>query len=206
MPEQEAAIVAFRRYTLLPLDECLYALPATIPGRARSALHRCFQRHGISRLPLLNEKGRAPKKNFTDYPIGYLRVDFAEPHTEEGTQCVFVASDRTSKGAFAELQPRATWMIAADFLHRALPTLPDAAHKVLPDNDVQCLAQPHHFLPGGHSQHVARANIPRIYLRPVAKEPQHLYPRPGPTHLGTVHLARRRAASSADRVSIIGRW
>lgn len=49
--EEEAIIVAFRRHTLLPLDDCLYALQSTIPHLTRSALHRCLQRHGISRLP-----------------------------------------------------------------------------------------------------------------------------------------------------------
>jgi hypothetical protein len=29
--DDEAVIVAFRRHTLLPLDECLYALQPTIP-------------------------------------------------------------------------------------------------------------------------------------------------------------------------------
>jgi transposase-like protein len=29
--EEEAIIVAFRRHTLLPLDDCLYTLQATIP-------------------------------------------------------------------------------------------------------------------------------------------------------------------------------
>jgi hypothetical protein len=43
--EEEAIIVAFRRHTLLPLDDCLYA------RRPPSSLHRCLQRHGISRLP-----------------------------------------------------------------------------------------------------------------------------------------------------------
>src|ERR687894_103092 len=46
-----AIIVAFRKHTLLPLDDCLYALQPTIPHLTRSSLHRCFQRHGISRLP-----------------------------------------------------------------------------------------------------------------------------------------------------------
>ena len=49
--EDEAVIVAFRRHTLLPLDDCLYALQPTIPHPTRSSLHRCLQRHGISRLP-----------------------------------------------------------------------------------------------------------------------------------------------------------
>ena len=49
--EEEAIIVVFRKHTLLPLDDCLYALQATIPHLTRSSLHRCLQRHGISRLP-----------------------------------------------------------------------------------------------------------------------------------------------------------
>jgi transposase-like protein len=49
--EQEAIVVALRRHTLLPLDDCLYALQATIPQLTRSSLHRCLERHGISRLP-----------------------------------------------------------------------------------------------------------------------------------------------------------
>ena len=48
--EEEAMVVAFRRHTLLPLDDCLYALQASIPHLTRSSLHRCLQRHGISRL------------------------------------------------------------------------------------------------------------------------------------------------------------
>jgi hypothetical protein len=50
-PEEEAIVVAFRRHTLLPLDDCLYALQATIPSLTRSALHRCLQHHGMSLLP-----------------------------------------------------------------------------------------------------------------------------------------------------------
>lgn len=45
--EEEAIIVAFRKHTLLPLDDCLYALQATVPHLTRSSLHRCLQRHGI---------------------------------------------------------------------------------------------------------------------------------------------------------------
>ena len=67
--EEEAIIVAFRRHTLLPLDDCLYALQATIPHLTRSSLHRCLQRHGMSRLP--ETEGEKPaKKRFKPYPIG----------------------------------------------------------------------------------------------------------------------------------------
>ena len=43
--------LAFRKHTLLPLDDCLYALQVTIVHLTRSSLHRCLQSHGISRLP-----------------------------------------------------------------------------------------------------------------------------------------------------------
>jgi transposase-like protein len=49
--ELESMIVDFRKRTLLALDDCFYALQASIPNLTRSSLHRCLQRHGISHLP-----------------------------------------------------------------------------------------------------------------------------------------------------------
>ncbi len=72
--EEEAIIVAFRRHTLLPIDDCLYALQATIPRLSRSSLHRCLQRHGISRLPDVDGDKPAKKKKFNSYPIGYFVI------------------------------------------------------------------------------------------------------------------------------------
>ena len=69
--EEEAIIVAFRKHTLLPLDDCLYALQPTIPHLTRSSLHRCLQRHGISRLPEV-DGDKPAKKKFKAYPIGYF--------------------------------------------------------------------------------------------------------------------------------------
>src|SRR5271157_3297286 len=65
--EDEAIVVAFRRHTLLPLDDCLYALQATIPHLTRSSLHRCYQRHDISRLPEV-EGDKPAKKAFQGIP------------------------------------------------------------------------------------------------------------------------------------------
>ena len=104
--EEEAVVVAFRRHTLLPLDDCLYALQPTIPALTRSSLHRCLQRHGISRLPSA-EGGGPGKKRFKAYPIGYFHLDIAEVRTEAGKLHLFVAIDRTSKFAFAQLHERA---------------------------------------------------------------------------------------------------
>jgi len=133
--EEEALCVAFRKHTLLPLDDCLYALQATIGHLTRSSLHRLFQRHGISRLPAM--EGDKPKKKFKTYPIGYFHLDIAEVRTEEGKLHMFVAIDRTSKFAFVELHERATRRVAADFLRRLIEVVPYIIHTVLSDNGTQ---------------------------------------------------------------------
>lgn len=130
---EEAVIVAFRRHTLLPLDDCLYALQPTIPHLTRSSLHRCLQRHGISRLPDV-EGNKEPKKKFKSYPIGYFHIDIAEVQTAEGRLYLFVAIDRTSKFAFVLLVEKATRRVAADFLRALAAAVPYKIHTVLTDN------------------------------------------------------------------------
>ena len=107
--------MAFRKHTLLPLDDCLYALQATIPHLTRSALHRCLQRHGISRLPDI-EGDKPTKKKFKTYPIDFFHIDIAEVQTAEGKLYLFVAIDRTSKFAFVQLVGEANRVTASAFL------------------------------------------------------------------------------------------
>jgi hypothetical protein len=133
--EEEATIVAFRRHMLLPLDNCLYALQPTIPHLIRSSLHRCLQRHGISRLPEVGGH-QEPKKKFKSYPIGYFHVDITEVQTAEVKLYVFLAIDRTSKFAFAELYGKAGKMNAAQFLRNLIATVPYTIHIVLTDNGI----------------------------------------------------------------------
>jgi transposase len=128
--EQEAIIVAFRRHTLLPLDDCLYALQATIPQLTRSALHRCLQRHGISRLPEA-EGDKKPKAKFKAYAIGFFHIDIAELQTAEGKLYLLVAIDRTSKFAFVRLVGSAGKMEAAQFLRDLIKAVPYRIHTVL---------------------------------------------------------------------------
>jgi len=134
--EEEAMIVAFRRHTLLPLDDCLYALQPSIPHLTRSSLHRCLQRHGISRLPAL-EGEAAEKKRFKAYPIGYFHIDIAQVQTAEGRLNLFVAIDRTSKFAFAHLEEKATVATASAFLQALIEIVPYDIHTILTDNGVQ---------------------------------------------------------------------
>ena len=134
--EEEVIIVAFRRHTLLPLDDCLYALQETIPHLTRSSLHRCLQRHGIGRLP--DVEGDKPAKNkFKSYPIGFFHIDIAEVQTAEGKLYLFVAIDRTSKFAFAQLVEKANRVKAAAFLVALIKVVPYKIHTVLTDNGIQ---------------------------------------------------------------------
>jgi hypothetical protein len=121
--EEEAMIVAFRKHTLLPLDDCLYALRATIPHLPRSALHRCLQRLGISRLPEI-AGDKTEKQPFKRYPIGHFHVDIAEVRTEERKLHLIVAVDRTSKYAFVQLHKAANVKTAAGFLSALIKSVP----------------------------------------------------------------------------------
>ena len=109
----------------------------------RSSLHRCLQRHGISRLPDVEEEAK-PKKKFKQYPIGYFHIDIAEVRTEEGKLCLFVAIDRTSKFAYVELHKSATKIIAAEFLRNLIKILPYKIHTILTDNGIQFTNQERH--------------------------------------------------------------
>jgi len=52
LTEQEEQIVCeFRRVTKFSLDDVFIALKDEIPKMTRSNLHRCLQRHELSRLP-----------------------------------------------------------------------------------------------------------------------------------------------------------
>ncbi|AFW00166.1 transposase [Gluconobacter oxydans H24] len=137
----EATIVAFRRHTLLPLDDCLYALQASIPHLTRSALHRCLQRHEISRLPDI-EEDKSKRQRFKRYPIGFFHLDIAEVQTAEGKLYLFVAIDRTSKFAVTQLVGKADRKTAWEFLEHLLSIIPYRIHTILTDNGIHFADQP----------------------------------------------------------------
>ncbi|MCL6252304.1 IS481 family transposase [Altererythrobacter sp. KTW20L] len=133
-PMEEAAIVALRVQARLPLDDVFIALKDVIPHLTRSSLHRCLQRHGISRLP---KADREKPKKFKKYEIGYFHIDIAELRYEGGKGFLYVAVDRTSKLVFARIYRRATKLAAAAFLRVLIKTVPYRIHTILTDNGVQ---------------------------------------------------------------------
>lgn len=100
-------MVAFRRYTLLPLDDCLYALQPTIPHLTRSSLHRCLQRHGPH--------------------LGNVDVEVTARVALELLLRRLVAFDIPAGG---RLHEKATTAISRDFLLRLIAAVPYKIHTV----------------------------------------------------------------------------
>ena len=127
---EEAMVVEFRRRTLLPLDDVLGCLCDSIPKFTRSSLHRCLERHGISRLP--ESPDHASKRGkFAETPIGYVHIDISELRLAHGKLTMFLAIDRVSKFTFVEFRDDAGKINGADFLRGVVEAFPYAIHTVL---------------------------------------------------------------------------
>ena len=84
------------------------------------------------------------KKKFKEYPLGYFHVDIAEVRTAEGKLYWYVAIDRTSKFAYAELHKNQTKKQSAEFLCNLIQAVPYKISKVLTDNGIQFTNHAHH--------------------------------------------------------------
>ena len=92
----EAMVVSFLRRTILPLDDVLGCLRGSIPKLTRSSLHRCLERHGISRLFV--DPGKSTKRDkFVDTKIGYVLIDISALRLAQGKLNMFLPIDRVSK-------------------------------------------------------------------------------------------------------------
>ena len=131
-PAEEAIVVEFRRRTLLPLDDVLGCLRDTIPRLSRSALHRCLQRHGISRLPATETANKG--KRFKTYEIGYVHIDSCELRHADGKLIMFLTIDRVSKFTYVAFHDSAGKMEGAAFLRNVVAAFPYQIHTVLTDN------------------------------------------------------------------------
>ena len=131
---QEAIVVEFRRRTLLPLDDVLGCLRDTIPNLTRSALHRCLQRHGISRLPISSEK--AKRGRFAETQIGYVHIDSCELRLQTCKLHMFLAIDRVSKFTYVEFHNSADATTGPAFLRGVVEAFPYKLHTILTDNGV----------------------------------------------------------------------
>ena len=66
------------------------------------------------------EGDKSKRQKFKRYPIGDFHIDIAELRTNEGKLYLFVAIDRTSKFAVAQLVDKANHKTAWEFLEIVL--------------------------------------------------------------------------------------
>jgi RNA-directed DNA polymerase len=73
-----------------------------------------------------------------DWPF---HIDIAEVQSEEAKRYLFVAIDRMSKYAYAELHGKSTRLIARDFYANLIAAVPYTIHAILTDNSIQFAKQ-----------------------------------------------------------------
>ena len=134
--EDEAIIVAFRRHTLLPLDDCLYALqaddpasdplvPASLPAAPRH-LADCQRSKATSRTSGSSRPIRSAISTSTSPKSAPPRASSISsspstgPRSSPSSNCI----------------EKATTAVAADFLRALIQAVPYKVHTVLTDNGI----------------------------------------------------------------------
>ena len=131
-PPEEAVVVAFRQKTLLPLDDVFGCLKDAIPNLRRSALRRCLQRHGVSRLPRGRQRSTARGSRPTRSATSTSTV--ANCVTPTAKLVMFLAIDRVSKFTYVEFHDSAGKMDGSAFLKVVVEVFPYKIPTVLTDN------------------------------------------------------------------------
>lgn len=141
--EEEAVINAFRRQTMLPLDDCFRALKPIIPQLSRTSLHRCFKRHGINRLPNVSGEKKAGKKlahnrseNAAQKQIGNFRLEVIEVQTKEKQIYLFIAINQQTRFAYTEFHPDHTKERITQFVRRLNDAAPDNIHSIVTEDGI----------------------------------------------------------------------
>ncbi len=134
-PEEEAIAVELRRSLWLSLDDALVVLRRTLmPDLSRSALYRCWRRHGVSTRPKKSDaQSSAPFT--TDHPAGFIHVDVKHlPAIGRQRRYAYVAIDRATRFVYVEILDNLKGVTGAGFLTRFIRQFPLKVHTVLTDN------------------------------------------------------------------------
>ena len=130
---EERAVCELRTSLQLPLDDIVEVMQRCINAKlSRSAIHRCLQRNGISRLA----KPDKPKAGtFETASIGFIHIDLKHlPALQRRVSYAFVAIDRATRYVYVEIHPRRDGATATGFLKRFLADFPHDVHTILTDN------------------------------------------------------------------------
>ena len=134
---EEALIIVFRKHTRFTLDVCLAHLKPRIPALTRSALHRCFKRYRVSRIP----------KGLAEIPPNFgLRGQSAHftievcPMPGEAGDYLYAAINQT-RFVFAKVMKGVSPYDAADFLEDLRKAAPAGVSSVI-TSDHQAFGHP----------------------------------------------------------------
>jgi transposase InsO family protein len=130
---EEQLVCELRTRLQLPLDDITEVMRRCVnPKLSRSAIHRCLQRHGISRRPTTD---KPPVGAFETTSVGFIHIDLKYlPALERKKSYAFVAIDRATRYVYLEVHPRRDAETAAGFLERFLADFSYPVHTILTDN------------------------------------------------------------------------
>ena len=166
---QQAIVCEARRTSRLSLDDLYIAFKGCMPLMSRSGLHRCLQRHGLSRLPKDDGVGSKAKKSFKDYQPGFMHIDISQvllpannpKHAIKrmNKYYLFVAIDRATKYVYVEVYDDMTQAKATQFLANLIADYPIKITKILTDNGAQFTYK----LLAEHLQPKDKAGQPKVH-------------------------------------------
>jgi hypothetical protein len=119
---EEALIVIFRKHTRLALDDCLKRLKPLIPKLSRSALHRCFKRYGVSRIP----EGHAEKLYGVEHwrDSGFVTMRAVALPEGGGEVYLLSAISDLTRFVYAKVVDQLSAYEAAEFLEELITQAP----------------------------------------------------------------------------------
>ncbi|MCA1846826.1 MAG: DDE-type integrase/transposase/recombinase [Actinobacteria bacterium] len=134
--EEEAIVVELRTRLQLSLDDILEVAQRCLrPTISRSALHRCLQRHAISRRP---PEPKPEAQRFDPQPFGYVHIDLKHLTRLDGKPAyVVVAIERTTRFVHVEIVNQRSAAAIAACLERFLAAFGHPVHTILTDNGAE---------------------------------------------------------------------
>lgn len=131
---QERLALELRTSVGLSIDDALEVMRRCVmPDLSRSALHRCWRRHGVSQLP--KPARDKPGVFTTSRPAGFIHMDVKYlTKLKDRRSYAYVAIDRATRFVYVEVLMDRKGTTAAAFFTRFLAAFPYPVHTVLTDN------------------------------------------------------------------------
>jgi transposase InsO family protein len=135
-PLEEQLIVELRTEAGLALDDIVAVMRRCVNATlSRSAIHRCLQRHAISRR---TAPPGEPHQRFEPASFGYVHVDLKHlPRLEARPAYVFVAIERMTRFVHVEIVTSRDGETIAACLERFLESFGHPVHTILTDNGAE---------------------------------------------------------------------